>query len=517
MLAYVMAEGVTEYTNSSNRNQVATQLAIWIVGAGHYNDEWFDRLLPPSGTDPGVAPDQDICDEARRLLATALERVQARPSFANIGDVVMSRAGSTYTVTLTDTNGNLVNGSEWGNAILAQFSSPDWEAIIDDATHSLTLTGNPGASGKEVSIIFDGSGKKGDIVFMHDPVLSTDRPLHYYFESRQSMITINTLEAAVAGQFRLLRTAPTIATSAKNPNTGNSTIAPGQSAKITDTVTYTNLNTNLEYTVKGILMDKDTDNAVLVSGQEVLSSTTFTPENMDGSVEVTFEFDASSLSGKTLVVFEELLLNDIIITDHKDLDDIGQSINVTSPSAPDENYDEPTTTPTVTPTITPTVSPTITPTVPPIITPVVTPTIIPTDTPTETSTDAPTTTPVITPASYPTYYPAVSPYAVTATPYIPGGTNSDVPPLPHLPENTLTPDGDGWIELDESGVPLGRWEWNNSEERWIFNEAVPLGDLPQTGDEGVPAFVFVLLWTSVIGLGVIWGADRRKRRRHRRF
>ena len=57
----------------------------------------------------------------------------------------------------------------------------------------------------------------------------------------------------------------------------------------------------------------------------------------------------------------------------------------------------------------------------------------------------------------------------------------DEPPIPTLPYHELIPDGDGFIEFDADGVPLGRWEYDGDEGVWIFNEFPPLGELP-TGD-----------------------------------
>jgi hypothetical protein len=39
-----------------------------------------------------------------------------------------------------------------------------------------------------------------------------------------------------------------------------------------------------------------------------------------------------------------------------------------------------------------------------------------------------------------------------------------------------------YIELDENGVPLGEWHWDDDAQEWIFDEyPPPLANLPQTG------------------------------------
>ena len=600
MLAYVMAEGETEYIDSTNEDQVATQLAIWMVGAGHYNDGWLEDLLPSSGGNPGIAPTQAICDKARELIATAMSCVLDRPSFANIGDVKMDWDGLTYSITFTDTNNELTNTSVWGVAILSKLQIPGFTAVIDDITHTLTITGDPGLTGTEISIILATTGKKADIVFMDDQI--TLPTTHTYYTSRQSMITINTLDAAVAGQFKLLRSTPTITTSARNADDGTQTVKPHRNVTITDTVSYSDLIPGREYTLNGVLMDKSTGAPLLVNGQEIRSSATFTPQLADGTTIMTFTLDAWTLSGKTLVVFEELFLAGVSIAKHDDIDDTDQSIEVlpepriattAKNAANNTNTVSPRQTVTITDTVsyldltpgteytlegilmdkstgapllingqevrssatftsiqaTGTVDMTFTldttalsgktlvvfeelflagvsiaehkdiddadqsifvlpetydpPTPPkkddkPDETPDE-PTDVPKDKPTDELTDEPVNNTTDETPDEP------------ERPYVPGGNNPDVPPLPTAPGNTLISDGEGWLELDENGVPRGRWEWDDEEGKWIFEEDIPLGSLPQTGDSDIPVYIFLFMGASLIGIGLTLRFGQRKR------
>jgi hypothetical protein len=73
-------------------------------------------------------------------------------------------------------------------------------------------------------------------------------------------------------------------------------------------------------------------------------------------------------------------------------------------------------------------------------------------------------------------------------------------------------DGGGFLEIDEDGVPLGIWEYDDDEGAWIFDEAVPFALLPQTGgiipSAGVPyLWVFPLL--ALLWLGLVWPRLRR--------
>ena len=121
---------------------------------------------------------------------------------------------------------------------------------------------------------------------------------------------------------------PAIGTSAVNPDTEEPILLAAENAKIEDTVSYENLVPGVEYTVKGVLMDKATNQPLLVGGEKVTAEKTFTPEDEDGTVAVTFEFDATGLDNKSLVVFEELYANNSIIADHKDITDEGQTVTL---------------------------------------------------------------------------------------------------------------------------------------------------------------------------------------------
>lgn len=87
-----------------------------------------------------------------------------------------------------------------------------------------------------------------------------------------------------------------------------------------------------------MLMDKASGQPLMVDGETVTAETEFTAEAADGTVEVIFEFDASSVAGD-LVVFETLERQHSVdgkyrfVTEHKDLDDEGQTIKVTDPKS----------------------------------------------------------------------------------------------------------------------------------------------------------------------------------------
>lgn len=112
---------------------------------------------------------------------------------------------------------------------------------------------------------------------------------------------------------------------------------------ITDTVTYTNLTPGKEYTITGKLMDKVTNDTVKnEDGTEVTGETVFTPEAPDGTVDVTFTFNAMAIQFHDVVVFEEAYRTSdvadelILVAEHKDINDADQTVRIDDAGLADE-------------------------------------------------------------------------------------------------------------------------------------------------------------------------------------
>lgn len=101
---------------------------------------------------------------------------------------------------------------------------------------------------------------------------------------------------------------------------------------IEDVVEYKHLVPGKEYTIKGVLMDKATNEPFKVDGKEITSEVTFVPEKPNGEVTVSFTFGASGITEETeLVVFETLYLDGVEIAAHADISDENQTITLTIP------------------------------------------------------------------------------------------------------------------------------------------------------------------------------------------
>lgn len=122
----------------------------------------------------------------------------------------------------------------------------------------------------------------------------------------------------------------------KQPKISTTASANGQkdmpadaTARIIDTVEYADLVPGWQYTLVGTLMRKSTGEPLLdTNGEAVTSERKFTPSERGGSIDLTFPVDTSGLDGETVVVFEELYYNGRKIAEHKDIEDVDQSIYV---------------------------------------------------------------------------------------------------------------------------------------------------------------------------------------------
>ena len=112
---------------------------------------------------------------------------------------------------------------------------------------------------------------------------------------------------------------------------GNKELKAGKDVTIIDTVTLEGLEVGTQYKLVGWQMLKEENAELLINGKRVESDYTFIADSETMKVEVAFTFDATSLDGKQLVTFEELydLSNPDEpkkVTEHKDIEDKGQTI-----------------------------------------------------------------------------------------------------------------------------------------------------------------------------------------------
>ena len=180
-----------------------------------------------------------------------------------------------------------------------------------DVTGSTKFTPTESNGTVDVTFMFDGSELKGKSTVAFEDLTFNEVSIAEHTDIKDEGQTIHY---------------PEIKTTAKDSETGSHTSMADNDVTVVDTVKYTNLIPNKEYKIAGKLMVKETKEPLLVDGKEVTASTTFTPEKADGSIDLTFKFDGSALKGQTLVVFEDVLYEDVSVGSHEDINDTDQSI-----------------------------------------------------------------------------------------------------------------------------------------------------------------------------------------------
>lgn len=128
-----------------------------------------------------------------------------------------------------------------------------------------------------------------------------------------------------------------IGTTAVDATDGDHKAIASTTTRIIDTVRYEGLVPGVEHTMSGALYDKATGEPIkdAKTGEPVTASTTFTPEAADGSVEVEFEFDSTSIAGSEAVAFEKCWRADFMCAEHSDLTDADQTVEILAPPSGD--------------------------------------------------------------------------------------------------------------------------------------------------------------------------------------
>ena len=119
---------------------------------------------------------------------------------------------------------------------------------------------------------------------------------------------------------------PVITTQASDAKTQYQIIKPSTDTDIIDKVTITDTMAGRDYTITGTLMDKDTGEAVMVNGNPVTASQTFTSDGTKKVLDMHFNFDSSALGGKTVVVCEKLTYGDYVAATEEDMENKAQTI-----------------------------------------------------------------------------------------------------------------------------------------------------------------------------------------------
>ena len=275
-----------------------------------------------------VAVHEDINDEGQTIVVKT-----PNPS---IGTTLKDEQGAKEVepkqVTLIDTvkYTNLTVGKEYEvtGRLMDKETGKELEPAV---TGSTKFTPTEPSGTVDVKFTFDASKLAGKRVVAFEKVSDGEKEVavHEDINDEDQTVTIKKLN-------------PEIGTTLINKATGDHKASPDKEVTLVDTVKYKNLEVGKEYEVTGRLMDKAT-------GKEfepaVKATAKFKPTASEGSVDVTFTFDASALAGRSVVAFEVVTLDGQVVATHEDINDAGQTVEFTTPETPKPSEPKPKETP----------------------------------------------------------------------------------------------------------------------------------------------------------------------------
>lgn len=220
-------------------------------------------------------------------------------------------------VTLTDTVSykDLTPGKEYRVTGVLMDKSNGKELLIngEKVTAEATFVATEASGSVDVTFIFDATGLHGKGIVVFEDLYRENALLATHADINDEGQTVKI----------------------KNPEIGTKATADSKKEitadkiTITDVVSYKDLTPGKEYKLTGVLMNKATNDKLLIDGKEITAEATFTPKATTGEVEMTFTFDARELTAETeVVVFETLYRNGIEIAVHADIEDEGQTVKI---------------------------------------------------------------------------------------------------------------------------------------------------------------------------------------------
>ena len=230
-----------------------------------------------------------------------------------------TQAGKATTIVDTVTYKNLKPGATYtmhGTLMIVPEGGKEAEPLLvngEPVKVEKTFTPEKADGAVEMTFVFDSSALAGTKTVVFEEVRKGSLVIAAHADAEDEGQQVSIID---------------IGTTAADEETGTHTTQPEKKDVIVDTVRYTGLTPGKKYEVKGTLMDAETGKELQVNGKTVKAQKDFVPEKADGTVEIEFTVDTRELTGKSIVVFEDLYRDGRKIAVHADIKDEEQTITV---------------------------------------------------------------------------------------------------------------------------------------------------------------------------------------------
>ena len=265
---------------------------------------------------------EDMFQDGKKIYTHAdIDDTEQTVYFPEIHTTATGKDSNTHTGTVGEQT-TVTDKVEYKNLIVGNtyevsgvlMNQETGEAFLDKSgekiTAKTTFKAEKSDGAVELAFIFDSSLLTGKSVVAFEDLYNENIKVAFHTDIKDEGQTVHF---------------PEIHTTATDAATKTHTAAPDSKTTIIDKVDYKNLVSGESYELSGVLMDKTTGEKLLdKNGNTVTSKTSFKAEKTDGSVDVTFTFDSSLLTGKSVVVYEDLYKK---VVSHADITDEGQTVN----------------------------------------------------------------------------------------------------------------------------------------------------------------------------------------------
>ena len=164
----------------------------------------------------------------------------------------------------------------------------------------------------EVDVSFDATNFAGKTVVVFERLFEGDVEISSHTDLKDQK-----------QQLRIMN--PQLHTTAIDVTSGTHEGIAKKDVTIRDNVKYENIIPG-DYILKGIVMDQQNGEPLLVNGKQITSEKKLTITEENGTVDMDFTFDASELNNKSIVIYEYLHQEEELIASHEDINDKKQTV-----------------------------------------------------------------------------------------------------------------------------------------------------------------------------------------------